>query len=297
MIINGKNYKISGFADEIADSFEEQLIHIKSLGIEYIEVRGVNGKNISTLSEEEMKMAKVLLDKYGIAVSAIGSPIGKVGVNDDFDKHINVFMNVIKAALILDTKNIRVFSFYLPEEDGRDGRFINHQAAVFAKMEKLLDIADENGVVLCHENERGIYGDSPEGCLDLMKKFGSRMKFVFDPANFIVSGYEPYPYAFGLLKQYIGYVHIKDAKPYGEKASGDSGIYPAGGGNGKIKEMLADLFAEGFDSFLSIEPHLSVFAGIDQLEHGENKLVKNKFASKKEAFDAAFEGLKSCLPK
>lgn len=293
MIINGKNYKVSGFSDEIAENFEEQLIHIKSLGIEYIEVRGVNGKNISSLTEDELKDAKELLDKYGVAASAIGSPIGKVGVNDDFDKHISVFMNVIKAAKILDTKNIRVFSFYLPEEDRKDGRFINHQEAVFAKMAKLLDIADENGVTLCHENERDIYGDSPEGCLDLMKKFGNRMKFVFDPANFIVSGYEPYPYAFGLLKQYIGYVHIKDAKPSGE----DSGIYPAGGGNGRIKETLAELFADGFDSFLSIEPHLSVFSGIDQLEHGENKLVKNKFSSKKEAFNAAFEGLKSCLPQ
>ena len=63
--------KLSGFADEIDDDFENQLKGLKENCIEYIEVRGVNGKNISVLNQSEMDEAKNLLDTYGFKVSAI----------------------------------------------------------------------------------------------------------------------------------------------------------------------------------------------------------------------------------
>ena len=275
--------KLSGFADEIADNFEDQLKGLTENGIEYIEVRGVNGKNISALNKDELSDAKKLLDKYKVGVSAIGSPIGKIKITDDFDEHLKSFDNVVTAALTFGTKYIRMFSFFIP-----DNNYAEHRSEVMRRLEVLLEKAQKNNLILCHENERDIYGESPELCLDIMKYFKGGIKFVFDPANFIVGGFEPYPKAYDLLAEHIEYMHIKDAD--------ETGIVPAGFGKGGVKEILSDLILNrNFDGFLSIEPHLSIFTGLEQLEGGENKIVKNKYNSKPEAFKAATDALKNIL--
>ena len=108
-----KNYeKISGFSDEITENAKDQFEALKRFGIHYFEPRGIDGKNISELTEQELHKLKVLMDDYGIRVSSIGSPIGKINITDDFEKHFELLKNVVKAAKILDTKYIRVFSFY-----------------------------------------------------------------------------------------------------------------------------------------------------------------------------------------
>jgi sugar phosphate isomerase/epimerase len=277
--------KLSGFADEIDDDFENQLKGLKENGIEYIEIRGVNQKSIAALNKEELDEAARLLGIYSIKVSAIGSPVGKIKITDDFEEHLKVFDNVMAAALALGTKYIRIFSFFIP-----DGEYAKYRGEVMHKLGVLLEKAQKNNLILCHENEREIYGESPEHCLDLMRHFGGAVRFVFDPANFVVGGFDTYPETYNMLSEYIEYMHIKDAD--------ETGIFPAGLGKGKIKEILSDLIAhKNFEGFLTIEPHLSVFSGIDALE-GEGKkntLVKNKFSSKAETFAAAAQALKNIL--
>ena len=125
-------FVLSAFADEYSPVFDEQLEGLKKNGVKFMEIRGVDGKNISTLTEEEMLAAKAKLDAAGIGVSSIGSPVGKIKVTDDFDAHIKVLENCIKAAKILGTKNIRIFSFYMPEgmtrEEAAETLQITHQA-------------------------------------------------------------------------------------------------------------------------------------------------------------------------
>ncbi|MCL2097025.1 MAG: sugar phosphate isomerase/epimerase [Oscillospiraceae bacterium] len=279
--------KLSGFADEIADDFEEQLKGLTQNNIEYIEIRGVNGKNISVLDKTELGEVKRLLGKYKIGVSAIGSPVGKIKITDDFGEHLKIFDNIITSALTLETKYIRMFSFFIP-----DNNYAQYRGEVMDRLAALLEKAGKNNLVLCHENERDIYGESPELCLDILEYFKGGIKLVFDPANFIVGGFEPYPKAYNLLAGHIEYMHIKDAD--------ETGIVPAGVGRGKVKEILTDLIVnKNFGGFLSIEPHLSVFTGIDELEgkgrDGKNTLVKNKYNSKPEAFAAAAGALKNIL--
>ena len=277
--------KLSGFADEIDDNFENQLKGLKENGIDYIEVRGVNGKSVNALDKKEMDEAVKLLGAYNVKVSAIGSPVGKIKITDDFDEHLKVFDNVMAAALAMGTKYIRVFSFFIS-----DGEYAKHRDEVMRRLDMLLRRAIQNNLILCHENEREIYGESPELCLDIMRHFKGAIRFVFDPANFIVGGFETYPAAYNLLSDYIEYMHIKDAD--------ETGIFPAGFGKGRIKEILSDLIIrKNFDGFLSVEPHLSVFSGIDALEAEgkKNTLVKNKYRSKSEAFAAAADALKNIL--
>lgn len=255
--------KISGFSDEITEITRAQFEALNKFGINYFEPRGIDGMNISKLTEEEMYGLKALMDEYGIEASSIGSPIGKIKVTEDFEEHLEVLKNVVKAAKILETKYIRVFSFY----HGTEAEWTEEERLeVFKRMRIMVDYARDQDVILLHENEKDIYGDTAERCLELMKEFyGPNFKAIFDPANFVQAG-EDTKNAYDVMKPYIGYMHIKDAR----KAEGD--VVPAGVGDGNVEYILQDLFASGYDGFLSLEPHLGKFKGLADLELDDNML-------------------------
>lgn len=249
--------KISGFADEIAEAVDVQFEVLNKLNIKYFEVRGVDGKNISTLSEEEVLSLKAKMEQYGIEVSSIGSPIGKIKIEEDFAPHFEVFKKVVSIAKILGTKYIRMFSFY---HEGDDEWTAAEREEVINRLRQMISYAKEQDVILLHENEKGIYGDTADRCIDLMKElYCDHFKAVFDPANFVQCGQDT-KYAFDNLKDYIEYMHIKDAR------FEDGKVVPAGMGDGNVAYVLKGLFAGGYDGFLSLEPHLGSFAGLQALE-------------------------------
>jgi Sugar phosphate isomerases/epimerases len=248
---------LTGFSDEICEDFDKQLQVVSKFGLKYIEIRGVDGKNIAVLSDEERQAVKEKLDKYGVSISAIGSPIGKIGIEKDFEPHFEQFKNVIETAKFLNTKYIRMFSFYIPQEEPAE----KYQDAVMKRLSCFVEYAKQKDVVLLHENEKGIYGDTAERCAEICEKFhGENFKAVFDFANFVECGVDTKK-AYALLKPYIAYIHIKDALKK-EKA-----IVPAGDGDGNVAEILVDLKAEKYSGFLSIEPHLVNFSGLQALEY------------------------------
>lgn len=277
---------ISGFSDEISPSIKEQFEELNKLGINYFEPRGIDGKNISKLTEEEMYALKETMDKYGIKVSSIGSPVAKIQITEDFEPHMPVLENVVKAAKILGTKYIRMFSFYHSKDyDWTE----EERQEVFRRTQIMIDYAKENDVILLHENEKGIYGDTADRCLDLMKHFyGPNYKGVFDPANFIQTG-EDTKRAYEMLRPYTEYMHIKDA------LFSDGSVVPAGYGDGNVEYILRELFASGYEGFLSLEPHLTNFNGFADLENGEE--VEKKQMDKKEAFELAHESLMKILDR
>ena len=237
---------MSAFADEYATAFEEQLQGMRDFGIQYIELRHADGINVSCMTAEQIKNIKELLDKYGIGVSAIGSPLGKIKLDEDMNAHLKTAKTVFEAARTLGAKFVRVFSFYAPE--GK--KITDMRDEVFAGMEALLKLAREYGVTLCHENEALIYGDVPERCRELLDHFGGELKCVFDMGNFVLEGVTPYPDAYEILKNDIAYFHIKDSLAAGA-------IVPPGKGEASIKEILAAYKAEfSRDFFVSLEPHL-----------------------------------------
>ena len=275
---------MSAFADEYCDSFEGQVKAMKDYGIGYIEVRFVDKKNISTLTDEEVDAAKAILDRYGVKISSIGSPLGKINLNDDFDEHLALAERVFKIAKKLDTNLVRIFSFYLPEGKTRE----ECRAVVIERLEKMLSLADEYDITLCHENEAKIYGESPEMCFDLLSYFGGRLKAVFDMGNFVLDDYKPYPYAYELLLPYIEYFHIKDSLSAGA-------IVPPGKGEAKIGEVLADYRKHGAkDTFITLEPHLETFSGLHTLK-GRDFDNPYKFNSTEESFTVAVDCLRSLL--
>lgn len=276
-------FKLSAFADEYSPEFDKQLEGLKNNAIGMIEIRGVDGKNISELSLDKARVIRKKLDDAGIAVSAIGSPVGKIKITDDIEPHLELVSHIIEIAKILGTKRIRMFSFYIPQGDSYE----SHREEVLRRLEMMLKLAEKNDIELCHENEKGIYGDTPERCLDILTYFNGRLKGVYDHANFIDIGSEAYPYAYNLLKDHITYFHIKD--------SDGKDIRPAGEGKGRIPETIADIKKdyEG-EIVLTLEPHLFSFVGLSELE-GTDEKIEKPYQNSEEAFSVAVTALKNIL--
>lgn len=277
------NLILSAFADEHSNAFESQVKYLAHNNVGYIELRFVDGKNVSELSDEEIASAIRILKDYDMGVSAIGSPLGKINVTDDFGTHLDKTKRVCEIANKFGTKNIRMFSFYMPEGTTRD----MCKNEVLERIGKMLDASDEFGTTLCHENEAKIYGESPDNCLELINCFNGRLKSVFDMGNFVLDGYNPFE-AYNLLKNHIEYFHIKDALKKGA-------IVPPGKGEAQIQQIL-DAYKCEFskDTFVTLEPHLQTFDGLNQLV---GKAFDNpyKFETKEIAFDTALKDIKEIL--
>jgi sugar phosphate isomerase/epimerase len=238
--------KLSGFADEISQELGEQLDTLESLGIRYFEFREVWGKNVLGLSREELAKVKAEIDRRGIRVSAIGSPLGKVPIDADFDEYKKLVQHAVDVANAMETPYIRLFSFYCNDRD-------DDRAEVMQRIQAMVDLAAAGRVTMLHENEKGIYGEQPERCQDLHRTVVSdNFRATFDPANFVQAGVKPFDTAYPLLKPYIGYFHIKDA------IMGTGKVVPAGQGDGQVRELMAAAKETGYDGFLSLEPHLKV---------------------------------------
>ena len=276
-----KYNKISGFADEIDASIKVQFEAFKRIGIKYFEPRRINGNNISTLTEEEAIKLLDEMKKYDIKASSIGSPIGKIDITDDFEPHFEVFKNTVKVAKAIGTKYIRMFSFY-----SKNGWNEESKTEVFRRLRILVDYAKENDIILLHENEKDIYGEKAPECLEIMEAFAcDNFKAVFDPANFVQAGQDTKK-AYEMLKPYVAYMHIKDALENGD-------IVPAGMGLGNISYIIGDLFANGFDGFISLEPHLGSFEGLAELEL-DDKMLKLEEGSER-TFAVAYNALEKII--
>ena len=280
-----KQYCITGFADEIAQDLTTQIESLKKLGISYVEMRGVDGANLIYHKDDKVKEIKQRLDEAGIALSALGSPLGKIGIDDPFEKHFEEFQRAVEIAHRMNTHNIRMFSFYVPSRDP------SIRERVFDRIRQFVDYAEHNDIVLLHENEKGIYGEKAKECRELMDAFGGEhFRAIFDFANFVQAGQDTRE-AYELLKDHIAYIHVKDA------LKKDGSVVPAGCGDGNVKEILGRLFEGGFQGFLSLEPHLFDFQGFAGLEKGKDKLEpgEGRKLSGFEAFSLAHESLLKLL--
>ncbi|MEE1187250.1 MAG: TIM barrel protein [Acutalibacteraceae bacterium] len=277
-----KDINIYAFADEASPDIDEQIIALKRNGLNGLEIRNVDGVNVSEITVEKAKEVKDKLNKNGLITWSVGSPIGKIEIeSDDFKAHIEKLKHTLEIANILESKNMRIFSFYIPNEKN----FSDYKNEVIERLGVMCDLSQQFDVTLCHENEKGIYGDTPERCLEIYKALPT-LKGIFDPANFVQCGVNTLN-AWDMLKDYIYYMHIKDAKSEGE-------IVPAGCGDGNIKQIAEKFISLGGKDF-TMEPHLTVFDGLSNLERkGEkSEITENKYADSNTAFDTACNSFKN----
>lgn len=253
-------FYLSAFADEIDEQLSKQMEVLSQHQIKHIEMRGVNGKNVTELTLAEAKDVRKQLDDNGFSLSAVGSPIGKIEITDAFAPHLEVYRHTLDLAGILGTDQIRMFSFYMPKEAGDLAPYRNE---VMDRMGQFAELAKSHNITLLHENEKGIYGDTAVRCLDLFTTLNHpNLKGTFDPANYVQAQVDTLQ-AFDLLQPYTTYMHIKDAM----LATGE--VVPAGMGDGNIKAILEKLVQQDYNGFLSLEPHLGSFTGAAALEQDD----------------------------
>jgi len=237
---------LSGFADEIGPDLELQIETLAGEGLRFLELRGVWGKNVLDFTDTERRDIKKRLTDAGLGVSAIGSPIGKVRIDEPWKDHVERFKIALDTAEFFEAPYIRLFSYYPP----KGGAIAPHRAEVIRRLNEQVQIAKGRRARLLHENEKDIYGEKTDGCLDIARSVPG-MGLIFDPANFVQAGIRP-PEAWRVLRDHVVYFHIKDALLAG------GNVVPPGEGDGGIPEILRDaLVTRRFQGFLSLEPHLA----------------------------------------
>ena len=275
--------QIYAFADEASGNIDKQIEAMKRNGLQGLEIRNVDGVNVSDITLEKAQEVHEKMEAAGLKVWSIGSPIGKIGIGDDFEAHMKKFRHTLELAKVLECKNIRLFSFFIPGDKEPE----MFQEEVLRRLRAMVEAAKGSGIDLCHENEKDIYGDVAKRCLEIHKEV-PELKGIFDPANFIQCGQDTLE-AWELLHPYIKYLHIKDAKEGGM-------VVPAGAGIGHLKEIVDAFRAQG-GANVTIEPHLTVFEGLRELEAKDRELqvAEFKYPDADTAFDVACNALKALL--
>lgn len=260
--------KVSGFVDEISRELDEQVAGCKAIGLRYVALRGCFGKNVMEWSEDECGRIKRALDASGIGVSEIGSPIGKTAIDEPFEKTQAALGQAVRLAEFFETPNIRMFSFYGPGGGDAQGWRQAFRGEVLGRLRQMAAQVAGEPVMLMLENESELYGDQPAECLDIFTNVTHpKLAMAFDFANFVSrTAIDVYDQAWLPLRPFVRHIHVKDHMP------GAATACPAGEGIGKIEPILADLAAEGYDGFLTLEPHLAKsgrfqgFSGLDKFK-------------------------------
>lgn len=242
--------KLSAFADEISQDPQEQMDGLEANGVAFIELRGAWNTNVMKFSRDQCADLKKQFTDRGFGVACIGSPIGKVRIDEDYRKHFDDFRHAVDIAEFFGARYIRIFSYYPPE--GKD--IGDYRGVVIDRMAEKLDYIAERPITLVLENESNLFGAVPERCVYLCAALPSdQLVAAFDPANFVnMNVQNVYNTCWLPLRRFVGYFHIKDFK-YGQS---DRAV-PAGQGDGHIPEILRDAAADGYDGFLALEPHLA----------------------------------------
>ncbi|GMA32556.1 sugar phosphate isomerase/epimerase family protein [Litorihabitans aurantiacus] len=242
-------WQLSGFGDEISPDPEVQVAVLLALGASHVEVRSAWGVNVVDLTDAQVDRLAAVLRGAGLGVSAVASPIGKVDIASDLELELARLRRVIAVATVLGTTNIRVFSFFR----GPDVPVASTREAVLRAMSALAAEAAAAGVTLLHENEKDIYGDTPERVHDLVTAVDSpALRLAWDSANFVQVGVaRPHDDGFELLARYVDYLQVKDAVA----ATGE--VVPAGRGDGQVAATVRALRDRGYTGFVSLEPHLA----------------------------------------
>jgi 3-dehydroshikimate dehydratase len=242
---------LSAFADEISPDPQQQLDVLESCGVRHIEFRSILGTNVLALSDLQIGEFKSLLDARGFRLSAIGSPIGKIRIDEPFAPHLDKLRRAIALAQLFQTPNIRVFSYY-PSEARADWPKLRGE--VLSRLTQACALAADAGVRLVHENEHRIYGDSPDRVVDLLETVGKEyfpktFAAVYDAANYVFCGFDPWE-GWQRTKAWTLHFHIKDWI-----TGAAHGSIP-GEGQGRIPEVIADAVRMGYRGFATMEPHL-----------------------------------------
>lgn len=236
---------LSAFADEFAPDLETQMKLLAAEEINRIDLRTVGGINVLRLSDQEVQHIKKRLDAHGFQIASIASPIGAIGITDEFAPHLKDFFRAVDLAKFFGTPYIRIFSFRIPKGEDKD----KYKTEVLSRMTELTRIAEQEGVVLLIDNDPPYYVDNGYRARDILETINSpHLRLAFDPGNFVRAPVLPMTDAYPLVEPYISYIHMKDARIN----TGEAVL--SGDGDGEIRKLIAALKEKNYSGIISVEP-------------------------------------------
>lgn len=217
---------LSGFADEAANqkTLDQQFSALAALGMRYFSIRFVdagNGvKNVMGLEQKELETVKQKINEYGLSVSSLGSPIGKVKLCDvddgtttpyrPFDQYIlEDVPRACELANSLNSKLIRGFSFYHPKGSVLD----DHFGQATDQVGKIADVCKQHGLTYGLEVEANLVGQNGELLAKMHQQINNdALVLIFDGGNLVTMGYSSDEVfeQYELMKPGLGWLHIKD---------------------------------------------------------------------------------------
>ncbi len=237
--------KITCFADEISAVLYEQVEVLHSLNIKWLEFRSAWEISVLDMNDHQLRDVHHYLNQEGIQVSCIGSSVGKLPITSDMKEAQLQMERAIRAADILETENIRGFTFY-PEHGQRD-EWISE---VIRREQGLAEMAAKAGKIYLIESEHTVIADTSSRLQTVLDGVNHpSCQAVMDSSNLRSVGEKPFDESLPRLLPYINYLHIKDSlNETNEK------VLP-GQGDAQLALVLDALRSR--DLFLSLEPHLS----------------------------------------
>jgi sugar phosphate isomerase/epimerase len=283
MSMSSATFALSAFGDEIADDLREQLQLLRELQIGHLELRGVWGKNVLHLDDDEIARVRQTCTEYTISVSCIGSPVGKSPITDPIEQEMSNLTRIFQIAEAVGTRQVRVFSFYPPDTSSNahydEARYSEYVEEATSRLAQLTELAQREGFLLLLENEKEIVGDTPKRCHAILSTIASpHLRFLWDPANFVQVGVvRPTERGWPSLGPYVAHVHVKDAV-LADAGRRPGNVRAAGEGDGQVGELLSALRDSGYQGFLALEPHLAIagpssgFSGVTGMTHAVEAL-------------------------
>ena len=253
---------VTGFTDEVSSDLSIQIRALKELGWNYIDLRTIGGKNVSALTDQEFDLVYGQLVENNIRISCFGSTIANWSRDalTAFDQDMSEMENSIRHMKKAGVRFIRIMSYKVETPLRLDS---DYETIVIKNIRRIVQMAEDNGVVCLHENCETWGGQSSHHTLRLLEAVNSQaLKLVFDTGNPVstrdIVGNEPFAFQDSLryfqdVRPHIKYLHIKDARWVNDALEY---TFP-GEGRGNVAEILGMVKHYAMDIPISIEPHVA----------------------------------------
>jgi sugar phosphate isomerase/epimerase len=257
----------TGIGDEAGTTINAQIAAFKELGWNQIEMRGVEVPgfpkgNFHDVPDEAFDIAVEKLTAAGIKVCCFGSAIANWGkkIEDPNEQSLAEAKRCVPRMKRLGTKFVRIMSYAVSAGENSEQRAEDR----FRKLREITKLFLDNGIQPVHENCMNYGGMGWPFTLELLEKVPG-LKLVFDTANPVFNDdrSKPKPWKkqdpwefYTHVREHIAHVHVKDA--IWRPAKNDADYTMPGQGDGKVRQILTDLVATGYDAGISIEPHVAV---------------------------------------
>jgi sugar phosphate isomerase/epimerase len=273
---------VTGIGDEAGNAIETQMAACKELGWKHLEMRGVEvaghpKANFHDIPDEAFDTAVAQLEKSGLGVYCFGSTIMNwtKKLDDPFEITLAEVKRTIPRMKRVGSKYVRIMS-YKPGDDE-----YQTPSEVFKRVKEVTQRFLDAGMTPVHENCMNYGGMSWKHALELLDKVPG-LKWVFDTANpvfnFDRSKGKPWPrqdpWEFWThLRDHVVHIHVKDATWM--PAKNDADYNWPGEGQGRVRDILKDAFARGYNGGISIEPHMVVVFHDAASKANDDTMCKN----------------------